>query len=146
MYTIYKPLTAEQRKIIQNGIDSVYSTFVRRVATGRGMSENEVHEIAEGRVWSGTEALEIGLIDTLGSLNDAVEIAADLAGTYNYRILEYPKMPEPFERVLDFLYEDSTIKLLKEKLGENYKIYQQLEYLMNERGIQARMPFDVEVY
>ncbi len=146
MYTIYKPLTAEQRKIIQNQIDSVYSTFVRRVAIGRDMPEPEVYEIAKGRVWSGTEALEVGLVDTLGSLNDAISIAADLAGTNNYRILEYPKMPEPFERVMDFLYEDSTIKVLKEKLGENYKIYQQLEYLMNARGIQARMPFDVEVY
>jgi protease-4 len=146
IYTIYKPLTAEQRRIIQDQIDSVYSTFVSRVAEGRGMSETEVNEIARGRIWSGTEAVEIGLVDTLGSLDDAINIAADLAGTHNYKVLEYPRMPEPFERVMDFLYEDSTIKLLKEKLGENYKIYQQLEYLMNERGIQARMPFDVEVY
>lgn len=146
MFTANKPLTAEEKNIIQSQIDFVYSTFVSRVAAGRGISESEVKKIAQGRIWSGADALEIGLVDTLGSLDDAVKISADIAGIDNYRILEYPAMPQPFEKILDMLYEDSTISLLKEKLGANYKIYEQIDYLMNERGIQARLPFDVEIY
>ncbi len=140
-------LNPEERKIIQNGIDSIYINFKSRVADGRGMTMDAVEEVAQGRVWTGVQAKERGLVDVLGGLDDAIDIAAALAGVdSSYRVKLYPEQKEPFEEIMKELTGEARIWLLKNELGEQYNTYRKLNEITKLKGAQARMPFELEVY
>ncbi|NOX46900.1 MAG: signal peptide peptidase SppA [Chlorobi bacterium] len=141
-----KPLTKYQYDLIQMEIERVYSTFLKHVAKGRNMTTEQVDEIGQGRVWSGSDAMEIGLIDEFGGLDEALEEAKDLANLEDYRIVELPKQKEPIEQIMDDLMGKTRIKLLQNELGSNYKYYRFLKEVENMNGIQARLPFEVEIY
>lgn len=136
-----RSLTEAERTIIQNSVERVYTTFTKRVSEGRNMSIAAVDSIGQGRVWSGTDALAIGLVDTLGGLDDAIAIAARKAKLTNYRITELPEKKDPFQQLLTEITEGAETRYLQHRLGAYYNTYRELEHLSRYEGVQARMPF-----
>ncbi|MCP5061484.1 MAG: signal peptide peptidase SppA [Ignavibacteriae bacterium] len=143
MMTMSKPLNKSQRKYIQNQVEEIYVDFASRVAEGRGMTFKQVDEIAQGRIWSGLQAKEIGLVDELGGLDVAIDIAARKANIDSYKILEYPKQKEAFEKFMEILSSDISVNLFDfQKPFDNVaKVSKALKYT----GIQTRLPFEFEI-
>lgn len=147
-YSPFEPMDKKFYDVTKEGVEQTYTTFVNRVATGRNMTFEQVNEIAQGRVWTGKEALINGLVDKLGSLNDAVKIAAELAELDNYKIRNYPSYKTDFKDAFSFspFVKVSKEDVLKEALGiENYRLYNNINQMKNLKGIQARMPFIFEI-
>ncbi len=133
----------------QKNTDKMYEIFLSRVAEGRGMTRDQVHAIAQGRIWIGDRAKEIGLVDVIGNLEDAITIAADMAGLDEYRLTEYPKQPEPLQEFINELTgqkDDDAIKaqILQKEMGVHYKLYKHLKEIINTQGVQARLPFLID--
>ncbi len=146
MGTFSRPLTAQEKEIIQYSVEDIYSTFVDHVAKGRNMTYEEVDEIGQGRVWSGSNAIEIGLIDGFGGLDDAIKLAAEAANIETYRTVDLPKLEDPFQMFMKELQGNVRVSILKNELGDQYKYYENLKSITNQQGIQARMPFELEIY
>ncbi|MDD4150239.1 MAG: signal peptide peptidase SppA [Bacteroidales bacterium] len=145
--SIMRAFTPEEGAFIQKQIEDFYEVFIGRVSDGREMTKAQVDSIGQGRVWSGVNALEIGLIDEIGGLNDAIEKAVNLADLgENYRIWEYPEKEDFIQLIMSNTSVSMSENLLKETLGENYKFYQLLEDVKKLKGVQARMPFAIEIY
>jgi protease-4 len=146
-YSLFEPMTNEFRTVTQEGVEFVYTTFLDRVAAGRNMTVAQVDEIAQGRVWSGVEAKEKGLVDELGGLKEAVIEAAGLAGITDYRVHNYPSYKIDFEdRFSGFPFASTKDEILIKEFGEtNYKIYQTLKQFSEISGIQARLPYVIEI-
>lgn len=143
MGAINRSLTTTERAIIQKSVEDVYDTFITRVADGRKMTKEEVDAIGQGRVWSGENALEIGLVDEIGGLNKAILAAAEMAELEDYVVVEYPKMEDPLAALFNQVKGESEISIMKETLGSEYRYYLQLEAVLKRRGIQARIPYDL---
>lgn len=144
--SVTKPLSDFQRNVLQTEIERFYTTFIKHVADGRGMTTDEVDAIGQGRVWSGTDALEIGLVDQLGGLDDAIQLAAELAGIEEYRTVDLPEVKEPIEQLMENLMGETTrTRLLKQELGEFYKLYQYVDFVKASSGIQTRLPFYIRI-
>lgn len=141
-----RPMTAEERAIIQTGVDSIYLDFKEHVAQGRGMTVEFVDSIGQGRIWTGVQAKERGLVDVLGNLDDAVAIAAEKAGLTDYATKDFPKQKKPFERLLEDFAGETEAFVMKRKLGEFYPVWKKMEEVKNTNGIQARMPYELEIY
>lgn len=143
----WRPLTTEEYNTIQLGVERIYDKFLTVVADGRKLSKAHVDSIGQGRVWAATDAIKIGLVDELGSLDDAIAEAAKMAKVSNYRITKLPELKDPFMEFLsDLTGEELETRFVKNKLGENYQVYQQFKYfeeISKMRGIQMRMPFIV---
>lgn len=132
-----------ERAIFQEFIEEGYNQFIDVVSQGRGMSEEEVRLLAEGRVYSGSRALELGLVDVIGGLDRSIEIAAELAEVEEYRIIAYPEQKTFFETLLEEMSGGVTTNRIKRDLGPLYPIYEQYQALISSQGVQARMPFDI---
>jgi len=147
MLTATKPLTPAQRQFLQNGVDSIYLSFKQRVADGRKKDVNYIDSIGQGRVWSGSRAIGLGLVDRLGGLDDAIACAARMAKINDYRLKEYP---EP-HNVLDLIFgnseKDAVQSAMKAELGENgMKSYEALKRVKQMMGVtQARLPFEFTI-
>lgn len=142
---IFRPMTPAERHFMQNGVDSAYVGFVNLVAAGRDMSFEQVDSMAGGRVWSGRQALEAKLVDRLGTLNDAIELAAMKAGITSYRVSTYPKAKDTG---LDAIFASAlseTANLIFATKDPQKIIQQQLENIRAKQGIVSRMPFDIEI-
>ena len=146
-YSVFEPMTNEFRVVTTEGVEAVYTTFLERVSKGRNMTVEAVDSIAQGRVWSGVDALDNGLVDELGNLEDAVLYAAELAEITDYKVRNYPSYKIELEdRFNSFPFMKSKEKVLKEELGEsNYKIYQTIKEFSKLEGVQARMPFVIDI-
>jgi len=146
-YSVFEPMTNEFRLVTTEGVEAVYTTFLQRVANGRNMTVEAVDKVAQGRVWSGTDALNNGLIDTLGNLDDAVLYAAELAEVTDYKVRNYPNYKVELEDRFNSLpFMKSTEKVLIEELGEeNFKIYKTIKQFSRLKGIQARLPYVIDV-
>jgi protease-4 len=145
-YSVFEPITEEFYNVTKEGIERVYTTFVDKVAAGRNMTFAEVDSIAQGRVWTGKEALENGLIDELGSLEDAIDIAAKLADIDSYRIRNYPDYEKDFKDMFKGPFGSVKETVLKEELGEeSYSFYKRIKLLSNLKGVQTRLPFLIEI-
>jgi protease-4 len=141
--TVFRPMTKSEKAIIQQVVENIYSDFISKVAEGRGMTVDQVDSIGQGRVWSGQDALKIGLIDELGGLEKAIDIAAELAEIgKNYKVKDYPENNQPFHLLLNELADNTEEALLKKEFGQQYMYYKQLHTFTQQRGIFARMPFD----
>ncbi len=141
-----RPITEVERTIMQSSVEDGYETFIARVAEGRGMSPEAVKEVASGRVWTGNQAKERGLVDVLGGLNTAIEIAAGkIKAGDDYRVVYYPEVKPWFETLMEDFGQTVRVGFLKHELKENYKIYQQVEKLKSYQGIQARMSQDLTI-
>ncbi len=144
IYTVTRELKDEERAIIQSTVDEGYETFTKKVAENRGMSQELVKKVGGGRVWSGEQALEKGLVDKLGSFGDAVELAAEKAGiSDDYRIAYYPKQKPFIEEFLDKMSARVRTAILGAEVDPALK---QLEQIKAMEGVQARVPGDLEVY
>ncbi|MEY8019480.1 signal peptide peptidase SppA [Muriicola sp. SD30] len=148
-YSLFEPMTPEFRSVITESIEATYQTFLTRVSEGRNISMERADSLAQGRVWSGAEALRIGLIDELGGLEDAIEEAADLAEISSYSIRRYPRYKSNFEMLMEDLSGTKTrVKedVLKGELGsEAYSLYKEVKRATQQRGVQARMPFSITI-
>ncbi|MDR3180815.1 MAG: signal peptide peptidase SppA [Prevotellaceae bacterium] len=142
--SVTRPLTAQERSKFQLMIDNTYTQFVAKVAQGRGIPESNVDEVGQGRVWTGLQALENGLVDYLGGLDHAIYIAAELAELDNYRITELPAQKDPFTQLLE-MFKNARLSA-KGTLFQTYKQLEKQVEQLQETKILARMPFDVEVY
>jgi protease-4 len=145
LITVSRPLTEAEKSIWQNRTNEIYETFTRKAAEGRGMSQAAIKNVASGRVWTGAQAKERGLVDVLGSFEDAVNIAADAAGVKeDYKIKYYPQYTPSFlEQLTDQLQEDAQDEAMQEQLGQYYYLYQQMKHVKSYQGTQARMPFEM---
>jgi protease-4 len=116
------------------------------VAEGRKMDKTAVDEIGQGRVWAATNAKEIKLIDIYGGLTDAIELAKKMANLDNFRIVNLPKLKDPIEELMKEISGSAKASFMKDELGENYKYYEQLRGILSQKGVQARMPYDIEIH
>ncbi|MCK4662320.1 MAG: signal peptide peptidase SppA [Bacteroidales bacterium] len=143
---IDRPMRPEEKEIILEMIENVYDVFITHVSNGRNMTKEAIDEIGQGRVWSGTDAKEIGLIDVFGGLNKSIEIAVEKAGLEKYRVVSLPKQEDPFEQIMKQLTGDVKTAILKEQLGAQYKYYEKIQKFSKIKGIQAIMPYEIDVY
>ncbi|PWV51436.1 signal peptide peptidase SppA [Chitinophaga sp. S165] len=142
-----RPLTEIEKKFIQNSVDSIYSTFKGRVVEGRKLSGPIVDSIAQGRVWSGIQAKQLGLVDRIGGIDDAIKCAAKLAKVGEFRLREYPEPQEPFAKFMKSFNDNSHIEAaIKSELGDQYTLYKQIKHLKEMNGeIQAKLPYVMEI-
>ncbi len=144
--SVFRQLNPYERDVMQRSIEKTYGEFVNRVALGRRMTEGSVDSIGQGRVWTGRSALRLGLIDEMGGLDEAIKGAAKLAGIEDYSLREYPVNEEPYARFLSGFAGDMKISFLKKELGDNLRIYEQVKEITGLSGIQARMPYLIEIH
>jgi protease-4 len=133
----------EEEAFIQSSIEDVYSTFTNRVANGRGITPEAVDSIGQGRIWSGIGALKIGLIDMLGGLDEAIEIAAQKANLKRYRIVDYPQSKDPLETFVEMMEGNISSVFINRELSELEPYLKVFKNLSNQKGIQARLPFEI---
>ncbi len=143
--SVFRPLSPYEKDIMQASIEQTYKDFVSKVASGRKMNDSSVDSIGQGRVWSGIRASSIGLVDSIGGIEDAIKGAADLAHLTDYSIRELPVLEDPYLRLLSQLSGDVKIKMLKKELGESFRFYNMAEEIKNMSGIQARLPYFIEI-
>jgi protease-4 len=146
MITISRPLTDAEKNVWQQRTDEIYETFTGKAAQGRGMSVEKIKEVASGRVWTGEQALQRGLIDMLGSYDDAVKLAAEKAGIAdNYKVKLYPRIKTFYEQIVSGFEENAKTSSLKQEMGQYYPLYEQWQRVKNYQGVQARMPFEFQI-
>jgi protease IV len=144
--TILRPMNTYEKEIMQMSVEKIYRDFVGKVASGRKMSIESVDSIGQGRVWSGTGALKIGLVDEIGGLNDAINSAAKLAGIRSFSIRELPVLEDPYTRILNQLTGEIKLSILKNELGESVKYFNLVKELKNMSGVQARLPYFIDIH
>jgi protease-4 len=146
-YSPFVPLDEKLKAVTLEEIEYIYKTFVTHVAQGRKMTFAQVDAIAQGRVWAGSEAVKIGLVDKIGGLNDAIQEAAALAKTKTYSTQNYPEYEKDFNDLLANLpFGKSKESFIKEEIGEeNYKIMEEIKRLQAQKGVQAMMPFEINI-
>ena len=146
---VYRPLNENEKRMIQGEIDNIYAQFRQRVADGRKKDTAYIGSIAQGRVWTGQRALQIGLIDRFGGLNDAVECAARMAKITDYRLREYPEPQSLFQRIFggSSTAQEFNARIKKEVGDENYKIFQEMSKVQEmTNSAQARLPFEFFIH
>ncbi len=146
-YSPFKPIDKAFYTLTQESVDQVYTTFVGNVSKGRGMTFDQVHALAQGRVWTGEQAYENGLVDAVGGLDDAIAYAASLAEVDDYEVLNFPNYDKDLrESLMGIPFMSVKNKLLKEWVGkEHFELFQRLNKLREEKGIQMRIPFVLNI-
>jgi len=140
------PLSDYQKAVLTRSIEKIYGTFIKHVSEGRKMTVAQVDSIGQGRVWSGVDAKRIGLIDNFGGLDKAIEAAAGLAKLKNYKVTKLPEMKDPFSQILEqFSGDYKEDAIMKSYLGDQYVYLKKIKDLKNMHGIQARMPFEIDL-
>ncbi|MCB0736409.1 MAG: signal peptide peptidase SppA [Bacteroidetes bacterium] len=139
-----REMTADEEQIIINMLDDIYIDFITHVAEGRGMDTSKVNSLGGGRVWTGEQALEHGLIDELGNLQDAISTAVALGGLTpgDYSTVEYPKLKSPLEEIFPGIQTRIKENIIKEELGSHYSVFKKLKQLDNYNGPLMLMPYD----
>jgi protease-4 len=141
-----RALNEREAAMMQAYVDNGYDIFLTRCAEGRGIAKDSLAKFAEGRVWTGNQAKEIGLVDELGGVDEAVRIAADLANLgKSYAVFEYPKAKSPLEEIFSKGKEELAAKTLKSYLGESYELFTLLKGIKEQDYIQARIPFELNI-
>jgi protease-4 len=147
LVTVTRPLTDQEKAIWQKQTDDVYEIFTSKAADGRDMEQAAIKKVAGGRVWSGTQALDKGLVDILGSFDDAIKIAADEADLGDdYRLRYYPEQKTFVERLMNDYEDNVRTSILRNEAGEYYNWFQQWERVKNYQGSQARLPFEFSLH
>ncbi len=148
-YSLFEPMSPEFRGFITESIENTYQTFLQRVAEGRNISLQRADSLAQGRVWSGAEALKLGLVDQLGGLDDAIAEAAELADISSFSVRRYPRYKSNFEMLMEDLSgasEKAKENLLKSELGDDgYVLYREIRNAVKQKGLQARLPFSITI-
>lgn len=141
-----RPLSEEEKGIIQGGVNKIYQVFLKRVADGRKIDVAQVDSIGQGRVWTGEQAVKLKLVDRIGTLDQAIVAAAKKANLENYRISEYPRAKDPFESIWSTSKDKIKLWLLEDELGDYAKYLSEMKRISQQSGIQARIPYLVEIY
>ena len=142
---IARPMTADEKVLVQGAIERNYRTFLSRCAEGRGMSVEAIDAIGQGRVWTGEQALANGLVDRLGDLDTAIQVAADLADLSEYSIQSVSSSKHWWDKLLEEPLSGMRISLMQWLLGDDYAQIQLLRQVRDAQGIWARLPFDWSV-
>ncbi|SDF05889.1 protease-4 [Mucilaginibacter pineti] len=143
---ISRPLSPEERAILQNNVNHGYDDFTKAVAAGRGKTQEYINSIGQGRVWTGAQAIKIGLVDRLGNINDAVASAAKKAKLKNYNLVAYPEQKSIFNQIDGDLTSQMRTKMMQSELGDNYRVYMQIKGITQiMRTPQARLPYDIVI-
>lgn len=145
IFTPFRPMSADEKDIINSMLERTYNSFLSSVSDGREMPKEEVIAIGGGRVWSGEAALENGLIDMYGGLNDAIKVAGEMAGLEKYRVISLPVLEDPLEVFIRELTENTRTRMVQKEFGEFYKYFKSVSELENLFGVQARIPFMFEI-
>ena len=145
MGSIFRALNENEKVIIQKSVERIYDTFITHVSKGRNMSKEEVDKIGQGRVWTGKDALELGLVDVLGGLEDAIKIAAKMAKLESYRIKSLPEQIDPMEELINNFTGISKAYFLKNELGNSFKYYKNINQIINMDELQMRLPLYYEI-
>ena len=140
--SINRPLSAESHNMLVRNVEDFYKTFCQRVAKGRNLSVEYVDSIARGRVWTGIQAKELGLVDELGGIDVALRIAAQEAGITNYSIVAYPKQKDAVTELMEMLNTEALEAHLQNQSIAKY--YKQMEQISNMEPLQARLPYFIE--
>jgi protease-4 len=148
-YSFFEPMTDDFRNVVEEGIEATYATFLKRVAEGRDLSIAEADSLAQGRVWSGTDALRLGLVDELGGLDDAIAAAAEMAGIESFGIKKFPRYKSGLERFLEDYAgagAGNQVDFIRQELGEEaFELFRELRSAIQQKGVQARMPFKLQI-
>ncbi len=148
-YSVFKPLDEKFRIVTQEGVERIYNTFINRVAAGRKMTFAQVDSIAQGRVWSGSEAVKVGLVDEIGGMDAALKEAAKLAKINTYKTQNFPQYEKSFDDLLSNLglpFFKTKENFIKEEVGvENYKIIEQIRKMNTKKGTQILIPFEINI-
>jgi len=143
---ISRPLTPEERAILQTEVDHGYDDFTKAVATGRHKTQAYINSIGQGRVWTGEQAIQNGLVDRLGTIHDAVKMAAKMAKVKNYKLESYPEQKSILNKFGLDMSAQMKMHFVKSELGENYKYYEQIKGVTQMmRTPQARLPYNIEI-
>ena len=140
-----RPMRDDEKAILQNYIERGYDLFLTRCSDGRDIDKNSLDSIAQGRVWTGNQALKIGLVDELGGIDKAIEEAAKLANLEDYSLNSFPKKRDFFESFLSDQKEELTTRAMKEYLGSDYQLFKTIKEIKEQDFIQARMPYDINI-
>ena len=140
-----KPLNDAEKLIIQKEVDRIYNTFTQKVADARKKTQQRIDSIAQGRVWSGTEALKNGLVDRLGNIDDAIQAAVKKQNLSDYKLVEYPKLKDPLSSIFNQSSDKLKTYMTTQELGDNYQYYQQLKSGLSTTGIQSRLPYHIAI-
>lgn len=143
--SVNRAFTPEERDLMQNYVNRGYELFVKRCADGRKMTPDQIKNIAEGRVWTGQDALRIGLVDKIGGLNDAIKLAVAKAKLKSYNVCEYPAKEDFATKFMKNFGKDIETHFMKAQLGEQYNMLKQIRNLDKIKGIQARMSYDLNI-
>lgn len=143
--TINRAFTPDERMLMQNYVNRGYELFVKRCADGRKMTTDQIKLIAEGRVWTGEDALKIGLVDKIGGIQDAVNMAIAQAKLKTSVVVEFPEKESFEKRLMKSFSDDMETRFAKAQLGEQYYILKQIKNLSTVKGIQARLPYDLNI-
>ncbi len=145
LLTLTRPMTETERNLLQRSIEEGYDTFISHVAEGRKMSKAQVDSIGQGRVWSGENAKQIGLVDEFGGLKEAIVLAAEIEGLDEYRTVDLPSLPDPFEELFKMGTDNIRARFIRNELGEKYRYYEYLKKMAGFNGIYARLPYDINI-
>lgn len=146
-YSPFLPMNEKFKAVTLESVEHIYKTFVSHVAAGRKMTFAQVDSIAQGRVWSGEQALKVGLVDKIGGLDDALKEAAKLAKIKDYNTQNFPEFEKDINDILEhFPFAKSKESFIKEELGEEtYRIMEQIKKIQSQKGIQAMMPYEIKI-
>jgi protease-4 len=146
-YSPFKPLDDNYRGFAQEGVEKIYGVFVKRVADGRKLTTTQVDAIGQGRVWSGQDALKIGLVDKIGGMDEAIKEAAKQGKTSKYHTQDFPEYEKDFSEILSkFGLAQSKENIIKEAVGEqNFEILKHLKQMTSQKGVQARMAYELKI-
>jgi protease-4 len=141
-----RPFTAEEKNILQRSVDQIYTLFLKRVSEGRKINVAKLDSIAQGRVWTGADALSIGLVDKLGGLNDAISMAAKKAKLTSYQLKSFPEPEDPFDMLFGEMSQTALHLFMPDSWIQTEKYYKQTEKLSKIQGLQTRMPYTFDLY
>jgi len=142
---VSRPMREDEKALMQNYIERFYDVFITHCADGRGMSKEEIDEIGQGRVWTGEQALKIGLVDEIGDLQHAIKVAAELAGLSNYQVKTVSGSTDPITEYLKKQMGDIKSSVIRDALGEDYELLNGIRSIRRMSGIQARLPYDMDI-
>ncbi|MBA4241163.1 MAG: signal peptide peptidase SppA [Sphingobacteriaceae bacterium] len=141
--TILRGVTTDEYEYVQQSVEHIYDVFITKVATGRKTSKNAIDSIGQGRVWSGADAIKINLVDELGGINDAIAYAAKQAKLKEYKLVDFPKQKDPLQELLSNSQDEMEARTMKSYLGEQYLYMKHLKNVLNLKGVQARLPYEM---
>jgi protease-4 len=143
---INRPLTPDERLILQNNVNHGYDDFTKAVAQGRKKTQAYINSIGQGRVWTGSQALKIGLVDRLGNINDAIASAAKKANVKSYSLVAYPEQKSFLNQLSGDVTVEARTRMLKSELGDSYRVYEQIKGITQMmRTPQTRLPYDIVI-